>query len=61
MSNTKDTRQPPLEKPEPQQITPQTGELDAEKLDEVVGEVSGGSGTGYTIGYKAPPPPPPII
>ena len=43
------------EKPEPQQITPQTGELDAEKLD----EIAGGGGTGSTLGGSRIPPPPP--
>jgi hypothetical protein len=56
MSVAQDTKSPASEKPEPQQITPQTGELDAEKLDEIAG-----GGYGLTGGYKAPPPPPPII
>jgi hypothetical protein len=52
MSNTQDSKQPSLENTEPQRITPQTGELDAEKLDEVAG------GTG-SAGSIAPPHVPP--
>lgn len=43
MSNAQDTKSQPSEKPEPQKITPQTGELDAEKLDQVAGGTSGGA------------------
>jgi len=48
MSNTQDTKQPPLEKPEPPKITPQTGELNAQQLDEVAG------GTGLPSGSIGP-------
>jgi len=54
MSNAQDTKQPPLEKPEPQQISPQTGELDAEKLD----EVAGGTGSAGSIAAPHVPPAP---
>ncbi len=64
MSN--DTKSPASETPEPQQITPQTGELDAEKLDNVSGGGGGGStSTTSSYGYRTPPgttnngPPPP--
>jgi len=50
MSNTQDTKRPPLEKPEPQQITPQTDELDDRQLDD-----TSGGGTG-TVTYVPPPP-----
>jgi len=53
MSNAKDTRSQPSEKPEPQKINPQTGELDAEKLDEVAG---GGGSLGGTSLPHGPPP-----
>jgi hypothetical protein len=54
MSNDAKSQTP--ESQEPQQITPQTGELDTEQLGEVAaGNLSGSSGV------KAPPPPPPII
>ena len=48
MTNKQDTRSPAPEKPEPQQITPQTGELDAEQLEEVAG------GTGLPSGSIGP-------
>ena len=48
-----DTKMPAPETSEQQQIAPQTGELDAEQLDEVVG---GNLGSGS--GLKTPPPPP---
>jgi hypothetical protein len=50
-----ETKSPPSETQEPQQITPQTDELDAEKLDQVAGGNLVGSG-----GTRAPSPPPPV-
>jgi len=49
MSNAKDAKSPASEKPGPQQITPQAGELakstelDAEQLDKVAGGIGGGT------------------
>jgi len=49
MSNAQDNKSPSPEKPEPQKITPQTGELakstelDAEQLDNVAGGIGGGT------------------
>jgi hypothetical protein len=51
-----DTKSPAPETAEPQKITPQTGELDAEKLDEVAG---GGGSAGTVAVPHAPPPPSP--
>jgi len=53
MSNAQDNKSPASEKPEPQRITPQNGELDAEKLDEVSG---GGGSLGGTSLPHGPPP-----
>ncbi len=51
MSN--DTKSPASEKPEPQQITPQTGELDDRQLDDTSG------GNGFIPAPPRPGPPPP--
>jgi hypothetical protein len=45
MSNPQDIKSQPVEKPEPQKITPQADELDAGKLDEISGGSGGVSGT----------------
>lgn len=55
MSNAQGTKSPASEKPEPQKITPQTGELEAEKLD----EVSGGNGGSSVHKLGGPPAPTP--
>lgn len=55
MSNAQDNKSPQLQKTEPQKSTPQTGELDAEKLD----EVAGGNTASASPHIPAPPAPTP--
>jgi hypothetical protein len=55
MSNAQENKSAQLEKPEPQKITPETGELDAGKLDEVAGG-NGGSSVHKIGGPPAPTP-----
>jgi hypothetical protein len=50
-----ETKSPASEKPEPQQVAPQTAELDAEKLDEVTGGMQG-----TNAGTPVRPPPAPV-
>ena len=54
MSN--DSKAPKSEVQEPQQIMPQTGELDAEKLDDVVGGTNGAGSAPHpnSVGPQGP-------
>jgi len=55
MSNAQDNKSPVPEKPEPQKISPQTGELDDRQLDEAAGG-NGGSSVHVLGGPPAPTP-----